>query len=76
VIARRLGPFPEIISQSSGGELFESDAELVAAMQKLQTDTEHRNRLAESGYRASIDIWSESAVIPRYLEVVERFRQR
>jgi len=75
VIARRLGPFPEIVAQSGGGELFETEAELVEAMRKLQSDDANRRRLAESGYRASIDIWSESAVIPKYLDVVERARQ-
>ncbi len=75
VIARRLGPFPEIIAQSAGGELFGTEAELSAAMSKLQADAAHRDRLAESGYRASIDIWSESAVVPRYLDIVERFRR-
>jgi glycosyltransferase involved in cell wall biosynthesis len=75
VIARRLGPFPEIIEQSGGGELFSTDAELIAAMQKLQSDTAHREKLAESGYRASIDLWSESAVVPRYLDVVDRYRR-
>lgn len=72
VIARRLGPFPEIVDRASGGELFATEAELLAAMRHLQDDTEYRNRLAESAYRASIDVWSESAVIPRYLEVVEQ----
>ena len=75
VIARRLGPFPEIVDQARGGELFESEGELIAAMRLLQRDSDHRNRLAESAYRSSIDVWSESAVIPRYLEVVERVRQ-
>lgn len=75
VIARRLGPFPEIVAQSGGGELFETESELVEAMHKLQSDETLRQRLAENGYRASVDIWSESAVIPRYLDVVERARQ-
>jgi glycosyltransferase involved in cell wall biosynthesis len=75
VIARRLGPFPEIVEQAHGGELFENESGLIAAMRLLQSDSDHRNRLAESSYRASVDVWSESAVIPRYLEVVERVRQ-
>jgi glycosyltransferase involved in cell wall biosynthesis len=75
VIARRLGPFPEIVAQSGGGELFGTEAELLEAMCKLQADEGYRQRLAESGYRASIDLWSESAVVPRYLEVVERSRK-
>jgi len=75
VIARRLGPFPEIVDRARGGELFENESELIAAMRRLQSDADYRTRLAESGYRASIDVWSESAVIPRYLDVVERFGQ-
>ncbi len=74
VIARRLGPFPEIVEQAGGGELFSTESELLGAMERLGTNTEHRARLAASGYRASVDIWSESAVVPRYLEAIERFR--
>jgi glycosyltransferase involved in cell wall biosynthesis len=75
VIARRLGPFPEIVERARGGELFATESELLAAMRHLQDDREYRNRLAESAYVASIEVWSESAVVPRYLEVVERFGQ-
>lgn len=72
VIARRLGPFPEIVEAAGAGELFETDAELVAAMQRIRTDPEHRERLAENGYRAYLERWSESAVIPQYLDIVRR----
>jgi hypothetical protein len=41
----------------------------------VQADDDHRQRLADNGYRASIDVWSESAVVPRYLEIVERARR-
>lgn len=73
VIARRLGPFPEIIEQAGAGELFGTESELLAAMRRLHGDAAHRERLATSGYRASVDIWSESAVIPRYLQAIEGF---
>ncbi len=75
VIARRLGPFPEIVDRAQGGELFATESELLAAMRHLQYDTEYRDGLAESAHKASVDVWSESAVIPRYLEVVEQFRR-
>jgi glycosyltransferase involved in cell wall biosynthesis len=70
VIARRLGPFPEIVEQSGGGELFESPEELLAAMRRLQSDPEHRRRLSRNGSAAFRGRWVESAVIPRYLNVV------
>lgn len=72
VIARRLGPFPEIVETADAGELFETDEELLAAMERIQSDPEHRDRLARNGYRAFRERWTERAVIPRYLEIVER----
>lgn len=76
VIARRLGPFPEIVERSGGGELFHTVEELVAAMKRLQQDPAHRTRLAEAGYRGYVERWSESAVIPQYLGIVRRAAAR
>ena len=70
VIARRIGPFPEIVETSGGGELFGTREELVAAMRRMQGDPAHREKLARAGYEAFLARWSERAVIPRYLEVV------
>ena len=70
VIARRIGPFPEIVEQSRGGELFSSDAELIEAMRRLQHDSQHRANLAARAYRASWDLWSEDVVVTRYLDIV------
>ena len=76
VIARRLGPFPEIIEQSGGGELFWTADELLTAMRRIQQDAAYRARLAASGYRAYVDRWSERAVLPRYLDIVRRAAER
>ncbi|MGH7618610.1 MAG: glycosyltransferase family 4 protein, partial [Gemmatimonadaceae bacterium] len=70
VIARRIGPFPEIVEQSGGGELFSSGEELVAAMRRMQSDRAYRYRLAAAGYQAFLDRWTERAVLPRYLDIV------
>ncbi len=72
VIARRIGPFPEILTRSQGGELFTDAGELVQAMRLLQTDSAHRERRARAGYRAFVEHWSEQAVIPQYLDIVRR----
>jgi glycosyltransferase involved in cell wall biosynthesis len=76
VIARRLGPFPEIVAESQGGELFDTPEELQSAMHRLLRDPAHRNRLSDAGYQAYVDRWSESAVVPRYLDIVHRAAQR
>ncbi len=76
VIARRIGPFPEIVSRAGGGELFETREELVAAMRRLQADPAYRAAAARAGHRAFRLHWSEQAVIPRYLGVVRRAAER
>ncbi len=72
VVARRLGPFPEIVEHAGGGELFSSTDELVGALRRMLADPGHRDRLARAGNAAFRSTWTESAVLPRYLDVVRR----
>lgn len=72
VLARRIGPFPEIVEKARAGDLFETTAELAAAMRRVQDDPDLRARWAENGFRAYVEHWSESAVVPRYLDLVRR----
>ncbi len=76
VIARNLGPFPEILSRSGGGELFDTTAELLEKMKLLESDPTLRNRLATSGHEAYLQHWVESSAIPRYLDIVRRTAER
>ena len=75
VLARRIGPFPEIVERCGGGLLFDGPEDLLAALQRIQADLPLRQRLAESGRQGFRDHWSETAVIPRYLDVVKRTAQ-
>jgi len=75
VIARRLGPFPEIVSQSGGGALFDTPDDLLGAMGTLQRDPEQRRRMGIAGFNGYRARWCESVVIPRYLEMVDRAQQ-
>jgi glycosyltransferase involved in cell wall biosynthesis len=74
VLARRTGPYPEIVSLSGGGELFTTAAELALSMDRLLADPAYRALLAASGSAAVEARWTESAVMPRYLELVDRIR--
>ncbi len=76
VIARRLGPFPEIVSQADGGLLFDDLPGLVDAMQTLVADDALRARLGAQGRAAWEARWSEDAVLPRYLEIIEEALRR
>jgi glycosyltransferase involved in cell wall biosynthesis len=76
VIARRLGPFPEIVEKARAGELFSNDDELLVAMKRLQADATLRAEYGRRGHQAYLDHWCESAVLPKYLDVVRRAAQR
>ncbi len=76
VIARRIGPFPEMIEASQGGMLFESPEDLARAIETLASDPVQRERLGKCGRAAVMERWSESVVLPKYLEIVNRAAER
>jgi glycosyltransferase involved in cell wall biosynthesis len=76
VIARRIGPFPEIVEQAGGGELFSTGGELLAAMHRLQSDPAVRQSMAQAGYQAYVQHYTETAVVPRYLQIVRRSAEK
>jgi len=76
VIARRIGPFPEIIERCGGGVLFTNQAQLVSMMKQMQHDAQYRNSLALAA-RAGFDRhWSESVVIGQYFSTLQRAANR
>ncbi|MGH7447642.1 MAG: glycosyltransferase family 4 protein [Longimicrobiales bacterium] len=76
VIARRIGPFPEIVERAQGGLLFSAQDELVAALDTLERDTAQRARLADNGRTAFLEHWSEHVVVPRYLQLLGNAAER
>lgn len=71
VIARKLGPFPEIIAKG-GGLLFETEADLRAAIADLGSAPTRRDALAKQARTAYEENWKEDVVITEYLDVVRK----
>ncbi len=69
VIARRLGPYPEIIEQSQGGLLFESGEELRAALFAL-LENRRRERMGADALKSFRRLWSEQTAIDSYLSLI------
>ena len=67
VIARRIGPFPEIVERSGGGMLFTDANDLTKALERLENEAGLRDALARAGRSAFVRNWSEEAVVPQYL---------
>lgn len=72
VIARRRGPYPDVIAQSGAGLLFDGAEELERGLRRLADDAALRRRLGEAGLRSFRERWSEEVVIGRYLDVIRR----
>ncbi len=68
VIARRLGPFPEIVERSGAGYLFSDETELLSAMAELQNDPGKRQAMSQSAISAFSEHWSEPAVLDAYAQ--------
>ena len=66
VIARRIGPFPEIVETAGGGLLFDTQDDLVAAMAQMQNVPGARARFAASALRAFDTHWREDRVLSGY----------
>ena len=76
VIARRLGPFPEIVDRAQGGLLFSTQDELIAALERFERDAGFRARMAANGRSAFAEHWSERVVVPRYLQLLQNAAER
>jgi glycosyltransferase involved in cell wall biosynthesis len=72
VIARRIGPFPELVTTAAAGELFTTPTELAASVDRLARDAGYRGQLGRSASAAFVRHWAEDVVLPLYFGVIRR----
>jgi glycosyltransferase involved in cell wall biosynthesis len=70
VIARDLGGMPEVVKESGGGFVYDTEEELVAAVDQLSVDPELREELGQRGYQAYQCNWTAEAHLARYLALI------
>jgi glycosyltransferase involved in cell wall biosynthesis len=74
VIARDLGAMSEVVTESGGGLLFQTDAELRRALARFETDRAFREARGDAGHTAYRRLWSEEAHVHGYFDIIERAR--
>jgi glycosyltransferase involved in cell wall biosynthesis len=74
VLARRLGSYLELVEGSGAGLTFADAEELERGMRALLADDERHARMSARAYALFRERYSEDAVLPRYLELVQRLR--
>lgn len=76
VIARNLGPFPEIIAASGAGCLFGTEAELATAINRIQDDPSLRQTWSDAALAAFDQHWHEDHVLNQYGSALSDAAQR
>jgi len=71
VIVSNMGGMPKVIDDSGGGFVFNTEKELIAAMDKLMDEPSLREQMGARGHQALQEKWSADAHIPRYLGLIE-----
>ena len=69
VIVNNIGGMPEVVRESGGGFVFNTETELIVAMDKLVGEPSLREEMGARGYRTLQEKWSADAYIPRYLSL-------
>jgi glycosyltransferase involved in cell wall biosynthesis len=76
VIARRLGPFPEVVETTRAGLLFSTPDELRAALERLAADADLARRMGANARASFESSWSERAFLDRYFELIAATARR
>lgn len=76
VIVRDIGPLPELIRTAGVGAIFSSGDDLTRILRDLARGGPQRQADGANARAAVAQFWSEDAVIGRYLEIIERERDR
>ncbi|MEO8454939.1 MAG: glycosyltransferase family 4 protein [Sphingomicrobium sp.] len=76
IIARNLGPYPQIINESQAGLLFDDEAGLREAIAAVAANPKLRHQLGECGRVALTERWTERIAIDEWLSLVRSIAVR
>jgi glycosyltransferase involved in cell wall biosynthesis len=75
VIVNNIGGLPELIEESGGGFVYNSEEELVRTMDRLIEEPFLRKGLGIKGHEAFLAKWSVEPHLKLYLELINKLRQ-
>jgi len=74
-IVRNLGSMPEIIDESGGGLIYDTDDQLIGALDRLLGDAPYRDLLSQRAYRALQEKWTADAYLEKYLGLIREIQE-
>jgi glycosyltransferase involved in cell wall biosynthesis len=76
VMVRDIGGMTEIVEESDGGFIYDTDEKLVAGMERLLEDPSYRLVLGSHGYKAYQRNWTAEAHLDRYLGLISEIASK
>lgn len=76
VIVNNLGALPEVVTQSKGGFIYNTEDELIHQMEKLRLNPSLRAELGDNGYNAYRKYWTEEYHIHKYYQIIQDIAQQ
>ena len=76
VVAHAVGTIPALLTDTGGGATYDTEDELLAEIDRLIDDPDHRDRLGDRGYEAFGRTWTAEAHLERYLGLIDRISER
>jgi glycosyltransferase involved in cell wall biosynthesis len=74
VIVNNLGALPEVVEASGGGIIYNSPAEMGAAIDRLGADRGLRDELGRRGREAYLKYWTAERHLEQYFELIAGLR--
>jgi glycosyltransferase involved in cell wall biosynthesis len=76
VIVRDLGALPEVVQDSQGGFIYQTDSDLLNAIEQIGKSESARTELGEKGYQAFIKYWCREAHLQQYFGLLENIAEK
>ncbi len=76
IIARDLGPYPEIVARTGAGHLFHDHDSLREALRELGDHPDVAASMGRRGLQAFEEQWSEDVALKTYFDVIRRAAER
>lgn len=70
MIVRNIGGMPEIVQESGGGLIYDTDEELLACMERVSGDISYRDHLGASGRETLERKWTAEAHLESYFGLI------
>jgi glycosyltransferase involved in cell wall biosynthesis len=70
IIARDLGPYPEIVRESGGGLLFGDDQSLRAALDQMISDSAQASKMGADAFETYQRTWTEDMALAAYFQTI------